>query len=157
MSEFQQMKEILSATGLYDVSEGSLIYAELMAYAKGLDLLFDELEEMLRECFVVTAQSYGLTIRENFLKRFHLDNTLEGRRNAIINALSVCQTDYTYAGMRKIRDSFNVHGDFHASVSPLKVTFQCTDKLTSSQKQLLADQMKRFMPCWLPFELVTES
>ena len=156
MSEFQKMRKTLSATGLYDISQGNLIYAELKAYAEGLDMAFDELDEILRECFAETAESYGLTLRENWLKRYNPDRTLESRRNAVIKALSVCQTDYTYSGMRKIRDSFNLHGDFHAYTSPLKVTFECTDTLTNTQKNMLAKQMKRFMPCWLDFEFVTE-
>ena len=156
MSEFQKMREILSATGLYDISQGNIIYAELKAYAEGLDMAFEELDEMLRECFAETAESYGLTLRENWLKRYNPDRTLESRRNAIMKALSVCQTDYTYSGMRKIRDSFNLHGEFHAYTSPLKVEFACTDTLTNSQKNILEKQMKRFMPCWLDFELVTE-
>ena len=156
MSEFQKMSDILSSTGLYDVSQGNIVYAELQAYAEGLDMAFDELEEMLRECFAETAESYGLTLRENWLKRYNPDRTIETRRNAIMSALSVSQTDYTYSGMRKIRDSFNLHGDFHAYTSPLKVTFECTDTLTNTQKNMLAKQMKRFMPCWLDFEFVTE-
>ena len=155
MSEFQRMSDVLSATGLYDISQNSLVYAELQAYAEGLDMAFDELDEMLKECFAETAESYGLTMRESWLKRYNPDRTLESRRNAIIKALSVCQTDYTFEGMRKIRDSFNLHGNFYSYTSPLKVTFECTDTLTNSQKTILSNQMKRFMPCWLNFELIS--
>lgn len=154
MSEFQRMSDILSATGLYNAERNSLLFAELKAYAEGLDMVFDELEEMLRECFVETAESYGLTMRETWLKRYNPDRTLETRRNAIKSALSVSQSDYTYSGMRKIRDSFNLHGDFNAYTSPMKVTFTCTDTLTNTQKNTLEKQMKRFMPCWLEFEFI---
>ena len=154
MSEFQRMSDILSATGLYNAERNSLLFAELKAYAEGLDMVFDELEEMLRECFVETAESYGLTLRETWLKRYNPDRTLETRRNAIKSALSVSQSDYTYSGMRKIRDSFNLHGDFNAYTSPMKVTFTCTDTLTNTQKNTLEKQMKRFMPCWLEFEFI---
>ena len=47
MSEFQRMSDILSATGLYNAERNSLLFAELKAYAEGLDMVFDELEEML--------------------------------------------------------------------------------------------------------------
>ncbi len=151
------MQEKLSATGLYDISPDTLVYAELMAYAEGLDLFFNELDELVRECFIATAESYGLTMRESMLKRYNLDRSLSGRRSAIISALSVSQSDYTYAGMEKIRDSFHLHGDFHASVSPLKVTFECTDTLTAGQQQILSEQMEKFMPCWLPFAFHTQA
>ena len=155
MSEFQKMSDRLSETGLYEVSSNSLIYAELKAYSEGLDMFFNELDEMLRECFVETAESYGLTMRESWLKRYNPDRTTASRRNAIIKALSVCQTDYTFEGMRKIRDSFNLNGNFYSYTSPLKVTFECTDTLTNSQKNILSNQMKKFMPCWLDFELIS--
>lgn len=154
MSEFQIMRDILSSTGIYDVSQGSDLYAEIMAYSEGLNMLFDEVNEMLRECFVSTAESYGLTYRENWIKKYNLDRTVSGRRNSIIKTLSVCQMDYTYSGMSKIKDSFNIHGNFHAYTSPLKVTFECTDNINNIQKNTIENQMKRFMPCWLPFELV---
>ena len=155
MSEFQKMSGRLSETGLYEVSSNSLIYAELKAYSEGLDMFFNGLDEMLRECFVETAESYGLTMRESWLKRYNPDRTTASRRNAIIKALSVCQTDYTFEGMRKIRDSFNLNGNFYSYTSPLKVTFECTDTLTNSQKTILSNQMKKFMPCWLDFELIS--
>ena len=95
-----------------------------------------------------------MTMRETWLKRYNPDRTLETRRNAIKSALSVSQSDYTYSGMRKICDSFNLHGDFNAYTSPMKVTFTCTDTLTNTQKNTLEKQMKRFMPCWLEFEFI---
>lgn len=155
MSELSTMRNKLSQTGLYNISPVSIVNAELMAYAEGLDMIFGELDEMLKECFIATAESYGLTMRESLFRRYSLDRTTDGRRNALINAMSVCQTDYTYEGMRKIRDSFNLHGDFHTYTSPMKVTFECTDTLTSSQKQIISRQMANFMPCWIPFEFVT--
>lgn len=156
MSEFQIMSNILSATGIYDISLGEPVYAEIMAYAEGLDMLFGEVEELLRECFVSTAESYGLTYREDWIKKYIYKRNadIDNRRNAVINTLSVCQTDYTCSGMRKISDSFNINGNFHSYTSPLKVTFECTDAITDTQKNIIEDQMKRFMPCWLPFELV---
>ena len=40
MSEFDRMSRILSDTGLYSAEQGSVVYAELMAYAEGLDMFF---------------------------------------------------------------------------------------------------------------------
>ena len=42
MSEFENMKNILEATGLYRVDDDSIIAAELKAYAAALDLCFSE-------------------------------------------------------------------------------------------------------------------
>ena len=155
MTAFESLQEKLSATGLYDISQGTLIYAELMAYAEGLQIVYDILEELLRECFVPTAESYGLLRRGKLIRHLNLDHTLPGKRQTILLTLSLFQTDYTLAGMEKVRDSFNAHGSFSVSADPLKVIFTCTDELSAVQRQRLEEEMAKQMPCWLPFELET--
>lgn len=154
LGEFLIMKSVLEKTGLYDVSEGSVIYAELMAYAEGLDIYFNELERLKKECFVLTAEGEGLEVREAMFGRMNLDDSLSGRRNAIIKAMSVCGKDFDLSGMEKVRDSFNAHGTFSFDPVEFKVIFTCTDDLSASQASLLEEQMKVFMPCWAGFEVV---
>ncbi len=153
MSEFDIMKSALEKTGLYSVEEGGAVYAELMAYAEGLDMYFGALKELLRECFVGTAQGYGLALREKIFNRINLDTSLQGRRNALIKALSVNVWDYTLEGMEKVRDSFNAEGSFETDYNNMKVIFRCTQTLTAAQKTALQNQMKKFMPCWMDFEI----
>ena len=69
MSEFEHMKRLLENIGLYAITDNSLIKAELMAYAAGLDTYFTALDELKRECFVATATTYGLQYREDMLRR----------------------------------------------------------------------------------------
>ena len=153
LGEFQLMKSVLERTGLYDVSEDTLIYAELMAYAEGLDVYFGELERLKRECFVSTAQGEGLEVREDIIRRMNLDSSLSGRRNAVINAMSVNNNDFDISGMEKVRDSFNAHGSFSFDSANFKVVFNCTDDLSAGQISRLTEQMKPFMPCWAGFEI----
>ena len=56
------MKNKLSAIGIYNIENGSNIYNELKAYSVELDRIFSELDTMLREYFIETAQSYGITL-----------------------------------------------------------------------------------------------
>lgn len=153
MSEFDIMKSTLEKTGLYSVEEGGAVYAELMAYAEGLDVYFGALEELLRECFVSTAQEYGLALREKIFNRMNLDTSLQGRRNALLKALAVNVWDYTIEGMEKVRDSFNAQGSFETDHNNMKVIFRCTQTITEAQKAALQEQMKNFMPCWMDFEI----
>lgn len=152
MSEFQIMKSVLEKTGLYDVSEGTIVYAELMAYAEGLDIYFGELERLKKECFVSSAEGEGLEVREAMIHRMNLDTSVSGRRNAIIKALSICCSDFDLEGMEKVRDSFNAHGSFSFDAANFKVIFTCTDELSSDELDRLEEQMKAFMPCWAGFE-----
>lgn len=157
MSEWDIMKQRLEETGVYTVADRHLIGAELAAYAAGLDPLFDALDELKRECFVVTAEGDGLTCRENWVRRMNLQDTLAGRREALIKALSVTAVDYTAEGMEKIRDSFQVHGSFSLDVSDLTLTFHCTDSLTVRQQAELEAQMRPLMPVWCRFVLTIEN
>ena len=60
MNSFESMKTKLEGTGLYDITAKSNIGAELLAYAEGLDSVFDMLEMMERELFIDTAEDFGI-------------------------------------------------------------------------------------------------
>lgn len=154
MSEFEIMKKRLEDTGLYDIEPGGIVYAELKAYAAGLDLLFDEAEELIRECFIPTAESYGLELREELLQRVNLLNTLEGRRNALINAFSLSSGDFTAEGMEKVAASFNARGYFSYDMTQHKLTFHCLDSVSAENRLLMKAQMERFIPAWSRLEIV---
>ena len=83
MNSFSSMKNKLSAIGIYNIENGSNIYNELKAYSVELDRIFSELDTMLREYFIETAQSYGITLREKFLGREKTEYSLEKRREML--------------------------------------------------------------------------
>ena len=153
MGEFEIMKDALESTGLYTVVRNRLIYAELKAYAAALDMFFEEADELFRECFVETAESYGLELREALINRVNCLETLYGRRRAITNAASVCALDCTAEGLNKIALSFNAGGTFIYDESEQKLTFNCTTIVPPQKMALMKAQMEKFMPVWLSFEI----
>ncbi len=46
MSRLQALRDALRPLGIYKLEKGTLVYAELAAYAAGLDLLEDGLDEL---------------------------------------------------------------------------------------------------------------
>ena len=52
MSRLQALRDALRPLGIYKLEKGTLVYAELAAYAAGLDLLEDGLDELEREAFL---------------------------------------------------------------------------------------------------------
>ena len=64
MSRLQALRDALRPLGIYKLEKGTLVYAELAAYAAGLDLLEDGLDELEREAFLPTAQGEGISRRE---------------------------------------------------------------------------------------------
>ncbi len=83
MDSFTSMSKKLVSTKIYSVNKGGANYAELKAFAKGLDLIFNQLDEMLKEYFIDTAQSYGLTERERFTGAVRDDLSVEKRRELL--------------------------------------------------------------------------
>ena len=60
VTAYESIKNKLSATEIYDIKQGGLIDAEIRAYAVALQVAYDKVDVFLRECFVQTAESYGL-------------------------------------------------------------------------------------------------
>lgn len=85
MDSYLSMKSKLEPINLYTIADKSNISNELKAYAESLDKLFDTYYEMLRECFIVTAQTYGIENREKSLGAERKDYSLEKRREMLIS------------------------------------------------------------------------
>ncbi len=151
MTAFESMSEKLSKTGLYRTDEGLLVYAELMAYAEGLDIYYNALDELLNECFVSTASSYGLELREQYIRKCNNDESLEGRRKSIIAALSICSEDFTDDSFSKYLDVFNVSGSL--STVPLKNSATVyLDSVDESKLEKIQSQITEFLPPYFQVE-----
>lgn len=85
MNPLDSMRKQMSATGLYALSGTTLVDAELRAYAAGLAAAAAAVEELQREMFVQTAESYGLALRERLFALPAQEDT--ARRRAALAAL----------------------------------------------------------------------
>lgn len=154
MGELEHISRILEQTGLYEPSDGSLLRAELAAYAEGLDLYFDELEALLRECFIATAQSYGITLREQLMGRMSFaGSNLTKRRNALLRGFSVNSGDFTTEGMMKVLESFGLTGSFSFSQQQFLLTVHPSQNMTTASKRRLKAEIKELLPCWVDVEI----
>ena len=89
VTAYESIKNKLSATEIYDIKQGGLIDAEIRAYAVALQVAYDKVDVLLRECFVQTAESYGLEQLESMARTYMNGDTLEIRRNKLINRLQI--------------------------------------------------------------------
>ena len=78
------MRNKLVATGLYTLDSNSNTSEELKAFAQELDVMFDMLDEMTREYFIATSQSYGITERERFIGKERSELPTEQRREMLL-------------------------------------------------------------------------
>ena len=64
MGAYDSMKNRLKPTGLYTLDGSTAVDFELQAMAEGLDAAYCAVEELRKESFIATAESWGLAGRE---------------------------------------------------------------------------------------------
>ena len=94
------MVRLMQPLRLYSLRENSLVYWELLSYAKGFGLLYGRLGELYREAFLQTAEGFGITEREK-LMNFPANSKLplETRRELLRYTLSMAPRDYNLEGI----------------------------------------------------------
>lgn len=94
------MCQKLIPTGLYSCEPGSVVYAELCAYASALDPLCSLLDELQRELFIPTALSFGLEMRERMCGPVLDFLSPNDRRERLLYRGAVTVNDYTPKGIQ---------------------------------------------------------
>ncbi|MBE6793703.1 MAG: DUF2313 domain-containing protein [Ruminococcaceae bacterium] len=155
MKSFESMIKKLSPLKIYDLSDGSIVTGELGAFSAGLDILRDFLDEMLREAFVYTAESYGLESLERISGSVRDDLSLDKRRSMLINRLNFDVGDFTLKGLYKMLSALGVDGDIREYPEDGRIAIVMTDKYYNlTERQWLIDQAQQILPAHLLFDLV---
>lgn len=97
MPALEQMKQMLLPLRLYILSPESRVYAELCAYAQGLEAAQQRLDQLMEAAFIQTAPADRLAVWERILG---LPAQSEGpleRRAAILTRLSLGPPGFTRA------------------------------------------------------------
>lgn len=109
MSVLQQMKDVLSPLGIYNLEDGSLVTCELRVYASQFEKLHQELAAMLKEFFISTAQSYGIEKIEELFQRVRPDLSIQERKERISRYTTLCNMDFS---KENIESQLNLAGIF---------------------------------------------
>lgn len=152
MDALTSIKNKLSNLGLYSLNSGDTVTAEIYAYAEGLDILYSLLSELEKECFVSTAESYGLTNRENIFKYSRGALNTDARRKMLISALSISNNSFNKAGIENALLLTGIVATITESPSTNSVTVNCSqiidDTITQSQ---IESNVRRFIPPHLSY------
>ena len=101
MTELEtRMRAMLEKTGLY-FGEDKWLSAELAAYAKGLELVYDTLSHVRRDAFVQTAEEDGLKAFESLFRVVPSVDSMENRRAMLLTRGAVTPADHTVEAMQK--------------------------------------------------------
>ncbi len=135
---------------IYSVTQGSNLYNELSAYACELDRLNSDLDLLLRECFITTAQSYGLSMTESVYTRPYEELTPQERRLAILNRLRTGDDDFTVSSIREAVESLGAE-EYSIIEYPgkMKIVVQVSGDYTDGRADYLKNEIPKLLPAHL--------
>lgn len=155
MSTLQSMIKKLSPLRVYDLREESCVYAELSAFAAGLDVLRDTLEELLKEGFVMTAEGFGLSLSEEITGSPREDLSLEQRREMISQRQSLGNGDFTLEGIQKVLKAMGVEGEITECPKALRMYIDLRGEIyTPAMKSWLINQARELLPAHLEVDVI---
>lgn len=154
MDSFTSMKTKLEATGLYSIAQGTNIFDELKAYAAALDELFTQLDVMLGEMFISTAQSYGIVNRELLLGRERDNYPLAKRREMLLVYEQMTDGRCTPEAFEDLLSGYGL-SNFKITENPAasKVTIDVSDAVSAEVKKLVEQRVKADFPTHLTVEV----
>lgn len=140
---------------IYNITEGSNVYYELSAYAEGLQILRDELDNMLRECFVVTAEDYGLEIPERLWGKVRDDLDVKKRREMLLARSSFGYDDFTPEGIRKLLAFLGIDGVVYEYPAIYRIVVDTKGRnLTQGTKNWIYAQLEALLPAHLDIDVL---
>ena len=130
------------------------LQGEMYAFSKGLELISNRLEIMEKECFVSTAEDYGLTTKERYFDSITRASDVKSRREMLLSLLSVDETDFNLEGMKKFMGQFPVNSEIteFATSNRILITFDRNDWIVNNF-DFVKSCVEDFFPSHLEFQL----
>lgn len=155
MSSLESMINKLSPLGVYNLSEDSVVYAELAAFSAGLDIIRETLDLLLKENFIATAEDFGIEVYEHLVGTPRKDLPLEKRRQMLLERLSMNTDDFTPDGFEKMQKMLGVEGSIEEYPESMRVTLNFSqDSYSYAQKEWIATQAKALFPAHIESDIV---
>ena len=149
MTAYESIKEKLSGVSIYSFDKDGLLEAEIKAYAAGLQVLYDGVDELLRECFVQTAEGYGLEQLEAMARTYINGDDVESRREKLINRLSINPGIIGKDALEKQVASLGLRCNITENVSESKVYVDILTDVADDRKEFVKAELLRFTPMHL--------
>lgn len=152
MRALESMRKKLQATGLYTLTENSVVDWELQAYAAALEMAQDALAELERESFVATASGYGLTMRE---EQYEIKSvgTTEERRDTILKLGAVTPNDFTRSAMVRVLGIAGLEAEICENTAANRLYVNCLGKTDKTAQEKARKIANMFLPAHLNAEL----
>ncbi len=147
MSVINSFIKILTPLNIYNLNQSTNVYKELLVYANELDKLNFEMDTLLREGFVYTAESYGLSNIEKIYTAEDKTNTPELRREKIIGRLSINDSSFTLKDMKNSLLSLGVQ-EYKIIEYPSrnKIVIEISGEYTNSEVAFIKAEIEKLAP-----------
>lgn len=154
MDSFTSMNLKLEPLGIYNLADSTNVCEELKAYAVGIDGLFEELDEMTREYFIDTAETYGITQRETIIGPERTEHTLEKRRQMLKYSEQTMGLSCTKDAFNKLLSSYGLSTfAILERCSEQSIVIHITGKYSTEFKRWLAERVKNDFPTHLVYSI----
>ena len=150
MDALTSMKQKLKPLGLYKLTADTVVGAEVSAYAEGLDNIITKLEELERECFIATATSYGLDLREKLFEYQDKNQSVESRRELLLFRGAVTANDYTKASIEHALSVCGMDASIIENTVSSAITINNLSQISdSTSEEEIKTKAKEFLPTHL--------
>ncbi len=150
MNTLTSLKSKLKPLGIYNLQSGTILNAELSAYAKGLEILEAEIEEAEQECFISTAATYGIEFREGLFGYLKTLLSTKERRQRLMYRYKITSNDYTKIKIEEAAKACSIDGYIIENEGKMSFDFNCNNSFESEQQKKDAiSEIQSFLPAHL--------
>lgn len=153
MTVYENMKEAIGAIRLYD-ADAPHLSAELRAYADELERLYDGLDGLLPERFLLTAGDRGLSAYEEMFGPARTGTALEERRRLLKLRFSLGGGDFTPGGIRQALDSFGLEYVIAEFPHFNRLNIIAQTDYTKAQQAFIRRETAKIIPAHIEYQLV---
>lgn len=147
MTAFQSITEKLAPLGIYKLHNDDLVTYEIMAYSNELQKIYDELQKIENEMFIMTANDFGLSQREKLLDITLNQNNITKRRNSLLLREKIISNPQTKNNIINILSAYDIEclidEDIKNNTVHIKITN--TSSLNNTQ-EYYTNKIKNTLP-----------
>lgn len=150
MGAEESMKEKLAPLKIYNITQNSEVQKELSIYAAALDTVESNIALLERECFINTAEDFGLDGREEIWGTVQREIPIDKRRELISAKLSIGYDDFNLEAMKKFLSAINFDAEIIEMPDKNRIyIINKTTSYTKAEQKLIKKQIENFFPAHL--------
>lgn len=147
MGAYDSMKARLAPTGLYALGGSTAVDFELQAMAEGLDAAYGAVEELQKESFVATAESWGLGNREE-ISGLDGAGSVQDRRAKLLALGAVTPRSFTKTALTALLRGLGLDAGLSEDAAGGKVTVSFLAE-PACGREAAQKILEKFMPAHL--------